>query len=459
VPLAVAPGADDRPVKTTPELLISYYNPDLRDYRIVTESNDLRRGREGYKVEAIQGYIFKQRATDTIPLYHYFHKGRGDHLVTRNFTEFRYGKDGYDYKGILGFIYKNRRSGTVPLYRYFSKRDLDTRLTTDFQKLKGNRGIDGYEYSTIQGYVPAYVPPGMDAPVTKSVPRRLVRYYNDKARNHVLRVGRSDLRDGRDGYKPAGDMGYIYSKRARGTVPLYHYYHAGRPDSLYTLRYTEFGRGNDGYKYEGVLGYVYPREQRNTAPLMRYFGSWHLNTRITSDRKELEGKKGGGGYQYAGIEGWVLSLRAPDAEISGPDPERKELARYFNHKLNDYRFMAGKDEYGEGRFGYVYQGSHGYVFTRPGPGRLPLYQHFHPGREDSILTLNPDELSKAKNGYEYQGILGYVYASEQPGSAPLRRYFNRGSIDTRMTTSATELNGARGDEGYYYARNEGWVPQ
>jgi hypothetical protein len=86
---------------------------------------------------------------------------------------------------------------------------------------------------------------------------------------------------GPDGYEAAGDLGYVYTKKVSGTVPLYQYHdklHNADERYFYSIKYLATANNIyfdvDGitYYYEGIVGYVFPSNISGTRPVYRY--SW-----------------------------------------------------------------------------------------------------------------------------------------------------------------------------------------
>lgn len=108
-------------------------------------------GGNGYVIEGIEGYLYPNQVSGTVPLYRYWSPSRTDHLYTTNFSELGYGASGFNYEGVTGYVYPDPQNGTVPLYRYLNSSMNDHFYTTNFSEL--GYGANGYVFEQIACYM------------------------------------------------------------------------------------------------------------------------------------------------------------------------------------------------------------------------------------------------------------------------------------------------------------------
>lgn len=166
--------------------------------------------------------------------------------------------------------------------------------------------------------VPTYVMPGTDAPVERSEPKWLVRYFNPKRNggDNVVTLGFEEFGRGRDGYLPARLMARLHETRNQaGMVPLYRYVSEDAGDHMFTTDFGEYRFAGDGYRYEKVAGYVFESEQSGTVALHRFENKSLNDTLLTADFHGWGGNSGRDGYRYVGTVGWT-----PGTDAQAPAP-------------------------------------------------------------------------------------------------------------------------------------------
>ena len=112
--------------------------------------------------------------------------------------------------------------------------------------------------------------------------KKLMRYRHYMYRDNIIytTVARPN---GLDGYEAIGDLGYVYTRKVSGTVPLYQYHdklHTSDERYFYSTEYL--ATANNLYfdfkgllfYYEGIVGYVYPSNISGTKPVYHY--SWMI---------------------------------------------------------------------------------------------------------------------------------------------------------------------------------------
>jgi hypothetical protein len=454
VPAAPTPADDVRVTGWKAVDLLEYRHPDRGDSRLVTGLFAGKAEAEGYRLERAAGTVSLERAKGSVALYEYLNPATGDHLYSSDFSELGRGRVGFVYQGILGWLRAGQGDGAVALHRYRHRSTGDHRVTADFDSLGGTAGKDGYIYEGVVGWAAPFRAPGADAPIEKTEPKLLVRYINDRTRDHRLMLG--DAAPG-EGYEIESILGHAWEKRASGTRPLYHYYNSERGDHLYTHDYAEYWHGRDGYVYEGILGYVHARPDQGGVPLHRYFGRSQLDTLLTTDFGELDGKNGADGYHYARIEGYVLPFHAPGTQAKIVKAEAVPFVRYFNPGTDSYALMAGSGELGDGADGFRIERTQGRIVRERAQGTVPLYRYRN-GRGGQVYSSDFSEYLFGKQGLTYAGIAGYVYPGEQRNLVALHRYDHPGRRTGVLSGDFDEFGREGGRYGYVYKGIVGWVP-
>ncbi|WP_163834103.1 hypothetical protein [Spartinivicinus ruber] len=150
----------------------------------------------------------------------------------------------------------------------------------------------------------------------------------------------------------------------------------------------------------------------------------------------------------------LLSSMAVNAS-SSVEAELVPLHRYWNLAIGDHFYTADKNELGNGKDGWVYEGIEGYLFNQPKNGTTPLYRYWNLVAGDHFYTTNWNELGVDKNFYRLEGIVGYVLTEQKPESKPLYRYWNPYNTDHFYTTDWTAL--ANGRQGWGFEKVEGYL--
>lgn len=110
---------------------------------------ELGQGKDGYKFEGVQCYVFNDPADSLVPLYRY-NNGK-EHFYTTSLTELGGGKDGYKLERTQCYVYATQVTGTVPLYRAFSAANGSHFYTTNLSEITDPK--NGYRLEEIQCYV------------------------------------------------------------------------------------------------------------------------------------------------------------------------------------------------------------------------------------------------------------------------------------------------------------------
>jgi len=112
---------------------------------------------QGFKLEGVAGYIYKDQAQGTEPFYR-LRNSSNDHFYTSSTTERdAVEKQGYTLEGVAGYIGTTQASDTVPLHRliaangehFYSASDTEI-ATAKTQGLK-DEGIAGYVWQVTKG--------------------------------------------------------------------------------------------------------------------------------------------------------------------------------------------------------------------------------------------------------------------------------------------------------------------
>lgn len=158
-------------LKTTP--LFRYWNPKITDHFYTANFAELERGRNGWVLEGIAGYVSPARVVGMVPLHRYWNPTNTDHFYTTNWGELGRGKYGYAYEGIAGWVYPQRGVGRAALLRYWNAAIGDHFYTTNRNELGSGR--NGYVYEGIACWIATTVRPplGDESPELASTPAPL----------------------------------------------------------------------------------------------------------------------------------------------------------------------------------------------------------------------------------------------------------------------------------------------
>ncbi len=129
----------------------------------------------GYKsmnISPIQGYLLKNQAEGTVPLYRLYNPRSGDVFCTGFYDEAKKhvqsgsagwdnGHAGMNKTSIQGYIYRNQVAGTIPLYRLYDGKNNsfclsyydETKIYVDLGYYGWDNGYAGMNKTPIQGYL------------------------------------------------------------------------------------------------------------------------------------------------------------------------------------------------------------------------------------------------------------------------------------------------------------------
>lgn len=124
-------------------------------------------------------------STGTVPLYRYRRDTTGRHYYTTQWAELGAGRNGWRFEETQCYVYPTARPGTVPLYRYHNAQSTDYLYTTNWNEL--GSGKSGYVYQAIQ----CYVYPGAGQQTA-----RLYRYVKTNGANHFYTTNPDEVRSG-----------------------------------------------------------------------------------------------------------------------------------------------------------------------------------------------------------------------------------------------------------------------
>jgi Secretion system C-terminal sorting domain/Repeat of unknown function (DUF5648) len=137
--------------------------------------------------------------------------------------------------------------------------------------------------------------------------------------------------------------------------PIYYYTQVagGSGDYFYTQNYNAIGNGSiAGFRYIGVAFNAYYSSVARTIPIYRYFNPQtvnHFYTRSPLSRTNLVLT----GLQSEGVEFYAYPNQSP-----GTIP----VYRYYSPSLQNHFYTTDFSTYGNGRFGYDYEGIEFYAF-------------------------------------------------------------------------------------------------
>jgi hypothetical protein len=430
----------DHPADSRLQPVFRYWNPALQDHFYTMNYNLLEAGKNGWRYQGIQCYIYPTKIEDTVPMYRYWNLRLGDHFYTTDFYDMGEGKDGYRFKGILGYVRDAPSKDTVPLYRYFNKQIGDHFYTTN--TMSQAQGHDEWAAEGIAAYVYPVPNPseGKDAnEYALLVP--LYRYWNKRFADHFYTTIWKEVDTGTHGWEYQGVQALVYPKQEPGTVPLYRYWNIRTLDHFYTTNFEALGQGGkDGWKYEGVECYVDIYRKPGTVPLYRYFNN-KLNDHFYTTKWLAREFKG---WVYEGIQCYVhrKPLDSSDqGRVKATVPGTAALYRYWSASAKDHMYTANWDELGAGAQGYVLEGVAGFVWRDASAGGIALHRYYNPRVLDHFYTTDFKILkSGGKDGWEYEGVTGYVQAAARPGTVKLNRYFSKTLQDHLYTADDLGAN-------------------
>lgn len=456
VPPIQAPGTEQAATNSRPEPLIRYRHTGNGDHRMVRGLADLGTGRDGYEFEKVVGMIFPEKASGTVPLYQYYNSRTKDYAVAKDFEDWGYGKSGYSYLGILGFVYPDPQSGSVELRRYVHKSTGEILETTDLDAFKKSDIAGSYsDERSLGAFLPAFVPPGADDAITKADPKLLVRYHNATSGDHAMYAGQEELDSGRDGYLLERYFGYIYPKRAEGTVPLYRYYNEDRKDTLITANFREYWYGKGGYEYQGVLGFVYTEPGSDRVAIHRYFNRNKLDSLITTEFDEFNGRSGKDGYDYSQIIGWVNPFVAPGLDTENEKSNPVPFVQYKHEKAGHFILTAGSSKFGIGDGDLRIQKAQGRIYPKRNAGLVPLYQYVHKYNKTKHYTTDFNEWLFSRGDLQFDQVVGYIHKENLQGTVALHRYSLASGNGGVLTVYPEQYAGL---SGYTSDGVVGWVP-
>jgi len=160
----------------------------------------------------------------------------------------------------------------------------------------------------------------------------------------------------------------------------------------------------------------------------------------------------------AGVDTRPAAPADPTTGPSAPaDPRAGSvpLYRYFSAGSGDHFYTTNRNDLGDGKSGYVFEGAKAYVYPAAREGTVPLYRYFSAGSGDHFYTTDWNDLGNGKSGYVFERVEAYVYPAKREGTVPLYRYFSAGSGDHFYTTNWNDLGNSK--SGYVFERIAGYV--
>lgn len=129
--------------------LYRYHNASIHHHFYTTNWAELGNGKDSWKLEKIQCYIYPEAAVakEIYPLYRHYNKSTRDHFYTVTAGNY----SGYAFEWVQGGIFLTQKMGTIPLYRYYNQSIHDHFFTTDWTEL--GAGNSSWKYERIEGYV------------------------------------------------------------------------------------------------------------------------------------------------------------------------------------------------------------------------------------------------------------------------------------------------------------------
>lgn len=430
--------------------LYRYWNKRFGDHFYTTVWKEVEVGTHGWEYQGVQALVYATQQPGTVALHRYWNIRTLDHFYTTNYNALGAGgENGWKYEGIECYVDTFKRDGTVPLYRYFNADISDHFYTTKWL----GKSYQGWEYEGLQCYVHPKPLDNQDSGRVKApagfVP--LYRYYSAANRDHLLSADYDEFKQGADGYLLEGVEAFAALDASKGAVAFHRYWNAKTKDTFYTTNFKTLGAGKNGWAYKGITAYIFTKAAEGLVPLYKYFNADLKDHLFTA--ADLGASKNG--YNRAGIVGYVrpaqtnLKLQAIDPVTGaklGPasDPDAAvNLLAYWNAVTFDHYYTTDPAKLGNGKNGWVAQGSIAKVFTKRGDGMVKLRQYFSESRKDHRYTIR----SISGGDWKYEGAVGYIYATQQSGTVALKAYNNERVADSALTT--TDVVDAPGAAGTY----------
>jgi hypothetical protein len=150
----------------------------------------------------------------------------------------------------------------------------------------------------------------------------LYRYRHTRSNDHFYTTNINEIGTafkglkGRYNYISEGIQCLLYTRKVKGSVPLYRYFKGSVGDHFYTTNAQEIAtttpghKGRFGYVSEGITGYCFPHAVHGTVPLYRYWngkGSDHFYTTNGGEiGTTIRGHVGRYGYRSEGVTCHVI---------------------------------------------------------------------------------------------------------------------------------------------------------
>ena len=150
----------------------------------------------------------------------------------------------------------------------------------------------------------------------------LYRYLNPHVKDHLYTTNINEIGTaspglkGHHNYISEGIQCLIYTRKVKGSTPLYRYWKPSVGDHLYTTNPHEIGtttpgqKGRHGYISEGIAGYCFSHAVAGTVPLYRYWNGHSVDHFYTTNGGDIgttiPGKSGHHGYTSEGVACHVI---------------------------------------------------------------------------------------------------------------------------------------------------------
>lgn len=135
--------------------LYRMYNGGNRHHFYTTNKNEMLNTQRsyGYKLESIEGYVWRIQKPGTVALYRSVQPTTHDYFYTNNANTNAAAKAyGYQSQGVIGYVYAKKQAKTAPLYRMYNGKTRDHFYTNNAATVNTAKKY-GYKYETIEGYV------------------------------------------------------------------------------------------------------------------------------------------------------------------------------------------------------------------------------------------------------------------------------------------------------------------
>ena len=439
--------------------LYRYHNTKAADHLYTANWEELGSAvdNDDYSYEGITALVSESWQPGTVPLYRYWNMRTLDTFLTidKSSVEPKSASvdddnNGWKFQAIEGFVYPFRADGTVPLFRYYSEATNDHFYTTNSADL--GFGKLGYTFQGVSAFVipaPPALKDNLPPPTTTYAPAALYQYRKAATQDTFYSTRPSLDKDSMKGWTAGGAVASIYTTQVPDSVPLYRAYNSARKDHIYYIK--QFPSGKDGYVAEGIEGYVRATPKAGWVALYRFGAVDHGEHVLTTDATQFKSqsdktyKMAGEDtrWAYYGILCYVLPATVPRPN------ELKTVFESYNSDKHQYEYSTTKTEL----TGFELRGSRFWVLATQAKDSVPLFVYRNAEYNDVILTTRNFE-DKSNGWTKDDKALGYVYQESRAGTVPVTMVFSDRVFSHKYVTNPAALT--RGTQGLVVDGISGW---